>query len=149
MRHTLICFIALLLVAGRALAEEPAVPAAASVDGAVKAEETKSPEKEGKKEEKKEGKKSEDQKGAKSETAEKGDKVLSGMSIVGNDEAPKSLVIVPWKSSELGQSLDISKDVDAGRRPVDKDVFMRELAYYRIRSESAEAGDSGSSSGSK
>ena len=31
-------------------------------------------------------------------------KLLSGMSIVGNDEAPKSLVIVPWKSSELGAS---------------------------------------------
>ena len=29
-----------------------------------------------------------------------GDKRLSGMSIIGNDEAPKSLVIVPWKASE-------------------------------------------------
>jgi hypothetical protein len=29
-------------------------------------------------------------------------KELSGMSIVGNDEAPKSLYIVPWKSSEIG-----------------------------------------------
>ena len=29
-------------------------------------------------------------------------KELSGMSIVGNDEAPKSLYIVPWKSSEVG-----------------------------------------------
>ena len=29
-------------------------------------------------------------------------KELSGMSIVGNDEAPKALYIVPWKSSEIG-----------------------------------------------
>ena len=31
--------------------------------------------------------------------ADEGDKLLDGMSIVGNDEAPKSLVIVPWKAS--------------------------------------------------
>lgn len=70
------------------------------------------------------------------EPAEKGAKLISGMSIVGNDEAPKSLVIVPWKSSELGQTLDFSKSLDAGRQPVDKDVFMRELLYYQIRAAS-------------
>ena len=32
---------------------------------------------------------------------EEGAKVISGMSILGNQEAPKSLVIVPWKSSVL------------------------------------------------
>ena len=32
-------------------------------------------------------------------------KALSGISIVGNKEAPKALYIVPWKSSELGLSL--------------------------------------------
>ena len=62
-----------------------------------------------------------------------GDKLLSGMSIVGNDEAPKSLVIVPWKSSELGDTLDVSRALDDGRRPVDRDVFMRQLDYYQIR----------------
>ena len=30
-------------------------------------------------------------------------KEISGMSIVGNNETPKALVIVPWKSSEIGQ----------------------------------------------
>jgi hypothetical protein len=60
------------------------------------------------------------------------DKLISGMSIVGNDEAPKSLVIVPWKSSELGDALDVSRALDDGRRPVDRDVFMRELDYYQI-----------------
>ncbi len=63
-----------------------------------------------------------------------GDKLLSGMSIVGNDEAPKSLVIVPWKGSQLGHDLDLSKLHDDGRQPVDKDVFLRELNYYQIRS---------------
>lgn len=66
-----------------------------------------------------------------------GDKLLSGMSIVGNDEAPKSLVIVPWKSSGLGDTLDVGSALDGGRQPVDRDVFMRELDYYQIRAASA------------
>ena len=56
-----------------------------------------------------------------------------GMSIVGNDEAPKSLVIVPWKSSKLGDMLDVSRALDDGRQPVDRDVFRRQLDYYQIR----------------
>jgi hypothetical protein len=56
------------------------------------------------------------------------------MSILGNQEAPKSLVIVPWKSSQLGDSLALDAMLDDSRRPVDKDVFMRELGYYEIRS---------------
>lgn len=58
-----------------------------------------------------------------------------GMSIVGNHEAPKSLVIVPWKSSELGDRPDMSRLLDDLIRPVDKEVFRRELEYYRIRAE--------------
>lgn len=61
------------------------------------------------------------------------EKRVSGMSIVGNDEAPKSLVIVPWKSSDLGGDLDVSKMIDDGRRPVDREVFLRALDYYEIR----------------
>ena len=66
---------------------------------------------------------------------EEGAKVISGMSILGNQEAPKSLVIVPWKSSELGDSLGISTMLDDSKQPIDKEVFMRELNYYEIRSE--------------
>ncbi len=68
------------------------------------------------------------------DTSENGDKLLSGMSIVGNDEAPKSLVIVPWKSSELGDKLEVSRALDDGRQPVDRAVFRRALSYYEIRS---------------
>jgi hypothetical protein len=74
-----------------------------------------------------------------------GDKQLSGMSIVGNDDAPKALVIVPWKSSAMGSALDVSRALDDGRQPVDRDVFQRELDYYQIRSESP--GTSGSGAG--
>jgi len=61
--------------------------------------------------------------------------VISGMSILGNQDAPKSLVIVPWKSSELGDSVGISTMLDDSRLPIDKEVFMRMLSYYEIRSE--------------
>lgn len=64
---------------------------------------------------------------------EKQEKLISGMSIVGNDEAPKSLVIVPWKSSDLGDTPGVSKLMDDGRQPVDREVFMRALDYYEIR----------------
>src|SRR2546426_2875139 len=51
-----------------------------------------------------------------------------GMSILGNQEAPTSLVIVPWKSSQLGNSLGISPMLDDSRLPIDKEVFMRMLS---------------------
>lgn len=99
MSRVLVYCIPLLLLAGAALAEEPAAP--------------------------------------------KGDKRMSGMSVVGNDDAPKSLVIVPWKSSVLGDTLDVSRGLDAGRGPVDRDVFTRELDYYQIRAASRSSGGSG------
>ena len=66
-----------------------------------------------------------------------GPKLISGMSILGNQEAPKSLVIVPWKSSEIGASLGIPTMLDDSVLPVDRDVFLRALSYYEIRSETA------------
>lgn len=63
-----------------------------------------------------------------------GPKTLSGMSILGNEETPKSLVIVPWKSSEMGDELSLSNTLDDRARPVDREVFLRELRFYEIRS---------------
>ena len=65
----------------------------------------------------------------------KGDeaKEVSGMSIVGNNETPKSLVIVPWKSSEIGQENNLKSNLlNDGLNPVDKAVFMRELDFYKL-----------------
>ena len=39
-------------------------------------------------------------------------KTMSGMSILGNEEAPKSLVIVPWKSSRMGDAISLSDTLD-------------------------------------
>jgi hypothetical protein len=62
-------------------------------------------------------------------------KTMSGMSVLGNEEAPKSLVIVPWKSSELGDNISLSDTLDDRARPVDKEVFLRQLHFYDIRAE--------------
>lgn len=61
-----------------------------------------------------------------------GVKELSGMSIVGNDEAPKSLYIVPWKSSEIGVETSLGAMLNEGDMPVDRDVFKRQVEFYRI-----------------
>ncbi len=61
-------------------------------------------------------------------------KTMSGMSILGNEEAPKSLVIIPWKSSELGETVSLADTLDDRARPVDREVFLRELRFYEIRS---------------
>jgi len=59
-------------------------------------------------------------------------KELSGMSIVGNDEAPKSLYIVPWKNSEVGVETSLDTMLNEGDVPVDRDVFKRQLGYYHV-----------------
>lgn len=60
-------------------------------------------------------------------------KTLSGISIIGNKDAPKSLYIVPWRSSELGLETDLNSSLlNEGMQPVDKDVFIRELNFYEI-----------------
>jgi hypothetical protein len=60
-------------------------------------------------------------------------KTLAGISILGNQDSPKSLTIVPWKGSEIGDMPGLSRLLDDSIQPVDKDVFMRELSYYEIR----------------
>jgi hypothetical protein len=62
-----------------------------------------------------------------------GDVKMSGMSILGNEDAPKSLVLVPWKSSQLGDMPSVSRLLDSSTQPVDKEVFMRELSYYEFK----------------
>jgi len=61
-------------------------------------------------------------------------KQLSGMSIVGNDEAPKSLYIVPWKRSEIGAEPTLHMMLTDRAGPVDREEFIRQLEFYEIRS---------------
>jgi hypothetical protein len=60
-------------------------------------------------------------------------KVISGMSIVGNNETPTSLVIVPWKSSVIGKETKLQSNLlNDGLTPVDRAVFTRELDFYKL-----------------
>ena len=60
-------------------------------------------------------------------------KELSGISIIGNKEAPKSLYIVPWKNSEVGVETSLTSGLlDESSKLIDKDVFLRELEFYRL-----------------
>ena len=68
------------------------------------------------------------------QAAESEPKMLSGISVVGNNEAPKSLFIISWKESEIGSETELNSGLlDDTLRPVDRDVFMRELDFYEIR----------------
>ena len=66
------------------------------------------------------------------DAAEEEAKQLSGMSIVGNDEAPKSLYIVPWKSSEIGVETSLEMKLHKDNVLVDRDVFQRQLDFYQV-----------------
>ena len=59
-------------------------------------------------------------------------KALSGMSIVGNDEAPKALYLVPWKSSEIGQGATLEMPERREYTPVDREEFERKVNYYYV-----------------
>ncbi len=60
-------------------------------------------------------------------------KEVSGMSIVGNNETPKSLTIIPWKSSEIGQETSFGSSLlNQDMVPLDKAAFLRELEFHRL-----------------
>ena len=60
-------------------------------------------------------------------------KELSGMSIVGNNETPKSLTIVPWRNAEVSKDPKLNPSpLNEKMAPVDRDVFSRELGYYKL-----------------
>jgi len=134
----------LALVPEAVLAQQAAQPKTEAAKGQTEKPQAKKEEKK-KEEVKKEDEKKQTEE-AQPKTAEDGKltpvpggKAL-GMSILGNQEAPKALVIVPWKSSELGNGPSVSTLLDDSRRPVDKEVFMRMLLYYEIRLETARPG---------
>lgn len=57
---------------------------------------------------------------------------MSGISIVGNDEAPKSLYIVPWNSSEIGGETSLDTMLSEDDVPVDREVFKRQIEFYQV-----------------
>ena len=60
-------------------------------------------------------------------------KEVSGMSVVGNSETPKSLTIIPWKSSEIGRDTDFRSSLLSQEiAPIDKPSFLRGLDFYKL-----------------
>lgn len=60
-------------------------------------------------------------------------KEVSGMSVVGNSETPKSLTIIPWKSSEIGRDTDFRSSLLSQEiAPIDKPSFLRGLEFYKL-----------------
>ena len=120
MHRALIFSVSLLVASGSAVAvaDDAAAPRTAAVVGAKKPARTAA--------------------AAPTEATEKpkGDVQMSGMSVLGNDDSPKSLALVPWKASLLGDAPSLSKLLDDSTQPVDKEVFMRELAYHEIKTDS-------------
>ena len=115
MHRALIVSISLLVASGSVVADEAAAPRTAAVVGTKKPARTAA---------------------AAATEKPKGEVQMSGMSVLGNDDSPKSLALVPWKTSQLGDAPSISKLLDDSTQPVDKEVFMRELAYYEIKTDS-------------
>ena len=60
------------------------------------------------------------------------DMELEGMAVKGNQELPKSLTIVPWKASEIGDMAGLPSGslLNESLQPVEREVFQRELRYY-------------------
>ena len=60
-------------------------------------------------------------------------KAVSGMSVVGNSETPKSLTIIPWKSSEIGRDSDFKSSLlNQDLVPIDKPSFLRQLEFHKL-----------------
>ena len=65
------------------------------------------------------------------QASEKNVHELDGISIIGNKELPKSLVIVPWKSSLPGDGdFMLRRHMNEYIQPVDKEVFNRKVNFY-------------------
>ena len=57
---------------------------------------------------------------------------MDGMSVIGNQELPKALFIVPWKDPEASLAPDrpVNSLIDEALQPVDPEVFRRKLDYF-------------------
>lgn len=61
-------------------------------------------------------------------------KHMSGISIVGNKEAPRSLYIVPWHNTELEQGTNMEFNfIGNSMQPVDRESLNLELELYKLR----------------
>ena len=57
---------------------------------------------------------------------------MEGTAIIGNQELPKVLYIVPWKQSELPDLSEppLQSLIDDALMPIDREEFRREVLYH-------------------
>ncbi|MDH5443935.1 MAG: hypothetical protein OEY52_00170 [Gammaproteobacteria bacterium] len=62
--------------------------------------------------------------------------IMQGTAVIGNQELPKVLYIVPWQKSELPDLSDppLESLIDEALAPIDRNVFRRQVEYYRVLS---------------
>jgi hypothetical protein len=68
---------------------------------------------------------------------------LGTATVTGDREQPKVMYIVPWKKSDIGDlaGKPMNSLVDEILAPVDRDVFKREVLYYKaVQADSAQNG---------
>jgi len=71
---------------------------------------------------------------------------LATATVTGDREQPKVLYIVPWKKSDIGDlaGKPMNSLVDEILAPVDRDVFKREVVYYKaVQAEASQNGAPG------
>jgi hypothetical protein len=57
---------------------------------------------------------------------------MQGLSIIGNQELPRMLYIVPWKASELPELSEppLQSLIDEALAPIEREEFRRNVIYY-------------------
>ena len=65
---------------------------------------------------------------------------MQGTAIIGNQELPKVLYIVPWKKSEVPDMNQppLESLIDEALQPIDREVFQRQVNYYHALHDKAE-----------
>lgn len=60
---------------------------------------------------------------------------MEGMAVTGNQELPKSLMIVPWQEPGSGDLFagEFKSLIDVDPEAIDRGEFKRELDYYEVR----------------
>jgi hypothetical protein len=71
---------------------------------------------------------------------------LGTATVTGDREQPKVMYIVPWKKSDIGDlnGKPLNSLVDEILAPIDRDVFKREVVYYKaVQADASQNGAQG------
>lgn len=60
---------------------------------------------------------------------------VDGISIQGNTELPKNMIIVPWKQQNLSDNVDLPENslTDEAFDSIDQKTLLRNIEFYNIR----------------